>query len=137
MANSQQESTSIEFTTETQHVIQEITPSLKIDHTKISIVKLTLPILIENVLRISLSSVDVLMLSYYSEKSVAAVGLINQFIFFLQILYMMVAVGASILISQNLGAGQYKRSRNDITWKYQSWGTFFYCVKLWYVLLSK
>ena len=83
-------------------------PLVKTDCTKISMFHLTLPILIENVLRVSLSSVDVLMLSFYSEKAVAAVGLINQFAFFLQLLYLMVAIGASILISQNLGAGRTK-----------------------------
>jgi putative MATE family efflux protein len=66
--------------------------------------QLTWPILVENLLRISLASVDVFMLSFYSEKAVAAVGLITQFVFFIQLLYLMVAIGASILISQNLGA---------------------------------
>jgi putative MATE family efflux protein len=50
------------------------------------------------------------MLSFYSEKAVAAVGLVNQFVFFMQLLYLMVAVGASILISQNLGARQQKEA---------------------------
>jgi putative MATE family efflux protein len=70
------------------------------------IVQLVGPIFVENVLRISLMSVDVFMLSRYSAKAAAAVGLINQFAFFLQLLYTMVALGSSILISQNLGAGR-------------------------------
>jgi putative MATE family efflux protein len=76
------------------------------DRTRIPLFQLTWPILIENLLRISLSSVDVLMLSFYSDKAVAAVGLINQFVFFIQLLYIIVATGASILISQYLGACQ-------------------------------
>lgn len=48
------------------------------------------------------------MLSFYSVKAVAAVGLINQFAFFMQLLYLMVAAGSSILISQNLGAHKSK-----------------------------
>ncbi len=68
------------------------------------LLQLTWPILVENLLRVALSSADVFMLSFYSEKAVAATGLITQFVFFIQLLYLMVASGASILISQNLGA---------------------------------
>jgi putative MATE family efflux protein len=75
---------------------------------EIGLLALSWPILIENLIRISLNSADVFMLSWYSEKAVAAVGLINQFIFFLQLLYLMVASGSGILISQNIGAGREK-----------------------------
>jgi putative MATE family efflux protein len=64
--------------------------------------------LIENILRISVISADVFMLSYYSEEAVASVGLIVQLVFFITLLYLMVASGASILIAQNLGAGDTK-----------------------------
>ncbi len=74
------------------------------DRTSMSLVKLTWPIFIENLLRVSLSSVDVFMLSFYNEKAVAAVGLVGQLVFFVQLLYFMVAIGSSILIAQNLGA---------------------------------
>lgn len=60
---------------------------------------------VENVLRTTLTTVDVFMLSFYSEKAVAAVGLINQFVFFMQLMYLMVASGASILLAQYVGAG--------------------------------
>jgi putative MATE family efflux protein len=84
-----------------------IMESASVEHTpnhEIGIFKLTWPIWIENMLRIALSSVDVFMLSFFSEKAVAAVGLINQFVFFIQILFLMIAFGSSILISQHLGA---------------------------------
>ena len=80
------------------------------DHTQISLLKLTWPIFIENILRVSLSSVDVFMLSFYSEKAVAAVGLTSQIVFFIQLLYLMVAIGSSILISQYLGARREKEA---------------------------
>ncbi|MBF0208663.1 MAG: MATE family efflux transporter [Oligoflexia bacterium] len=51
-------------------------------------------------------SVDTFMLARYSEKAVAAMSLVNQFAFFIQLIYMMVSIGASIMISQNLGAGK-------------------------------
>jgi putative MATE family efflux protein len=68
-------------------------------------VQLAWPIFVENLLRTSLMSVDTFMLSRYSQKAVAAMSLVNQFAFLIQLLYMMMAIGASILISQNLGAG--------------------------------
>jgi putative MATE family efflux protein len=64
------------------------------------------PLWVENMLRTSLTTVDVFMLSFYSEKAVAAVGLVNQFVFFMQLMYLMVSSGASILMAQYLGAGE-------------------------------
>jgi putative MATE family efflux protein len=61
--------------------------------------------MVENLLRTALTTVDVFMLSFYSQKAVAAVGLINQYVFFIQLMYLMVASGASILLAQYLGAG--------------------------------
>ena len=63
------------------------------------------PLMVENLLRTALTTVDVFMLSFYSQKAVAAVGLINQYVFFIQLMYLMVASGASILLAQYLGAG--------------------------------
>jgi putative MATE family efflux protein len=80
------------------------------DRTSIGLFKLTWPIFVENLLRVSLSSVDVFMLSFYSEKAVAAVGLVGQLVFFIQLLYLMVAVGSSILIAQHLGARQPRKA---------------------------
>src|SRR5574344_1146166 len=67
-------------------------------------ISLTIPILIENVFRILVSSVDTIMLSSWSQKSVAAVGLIGQYTFLIQILFNVICIGASIVISQYLGA---------------------------------
>ncbi len=76
------------------------------DKTKIPIAVLALPMLIENVVRTSLLVVDQLMLNRFSEKAAAAMSSVNQFSFFVQLLYLMVGAGVSILISQNLGAGR-------------------------------
>jgi putative MATE family efflux protein len=70
------------------------------------LVRLALPIYLENLLRTTLSSVDVFMLSSYSPEAVAAVGLVIQFTFFIQLLYFIAASGAGVLISQYLGAGR-------------------------------
>lgn len=79
---------------------------VSVDQTNIPIVELVWPLLVENVLRTSLMSVDTLMLSHYSSKSVAAMSLVSQIAFFILLVYMMISVGASILIAQNLGAGR-------------------------------
>ena len=83
---------------------------LQPDRTSIGLVKLTWPIFVENLFRISLSSVDVFMLSFYNEKAVAAVGLVGQLVFFIQLFYFMVATGSSILIAQNLGAHKSRQA---------------------------
>jgi putative MATE family efflux protein len=85
-------------------------PQTIVDRTQIPLLKLAWPIFVENLLRTSLMSVDTFMLSRYSQKAVAAMSLVNQFAFFIQLLYMMAAIGASILISQNLGAGNKRQA---------------------------
>jgi putative MATE family efflux protein len=80
------------------------------DRAQISLLQLAWPIFVENILRTSLLSVDTFMLSRYSPKAVAAMSLVNQFAFFIQLLYMTVSNGASILITQNLGAGQRREA---------------------------
>jgi putative MATE family efflux protein len=80
------------------------------DRTRIPLLTLAWPILVENTLRTSLMSVDTFMLSRFSRDAVAAMSLVNQFAFFIQLLYTMVSIGASILITQNLGAGRRREA---------------------------
>ncbi len=75
---------------------------------KMTTLSLAFPLFIETFLRTLLMNVDTIMLSRYSDKAVAAVGLIQQFGMFIMILYMMGASGASILVSQNLGAKNHE-----------------------------
>lgn len=69
---------------------------------------ITWPLFIESLLRMALTSVDTLMLSRYADEAVAAVGMLQQFTFFIMVIYMMGATGSSIHIAQNLGAGKEK-----------------------------
>jgi putative MATE family efflux protein len=85
-------------------------PDTALDRTRIPLMTLAWPIFMENFLRTSLMSVDTFMLTRFSEKAVAAMSLVNQIAFFIQLLYMMAAIGASILISQNLGAGKRREA---------------------------
>ncbi len=67
---------------------------------------LAVPMLLESLLRTTLTSADVFMLAFYSQSAVAASGLVNQFTFFLFIMYMMISSGTSVLIAQYLGANR-------------------------------
>ncbi len=82
---------------------------MNLDKTKIPLTTLVLPMFIENAVRTSLLSVDQFMLYAFSEKAVAALSVVNQMSFFIQTIYMLVSMGASIHISQNLGAIDGKR----------------------------
>jgi len=72
---------------------------------KMTVFNLTWPIFIEMLLLMMLGSVDTLMLSRYSDNAVAAVGVSNQLIMMVNILFGLLATGTSVLIDQNLGAG--------------------------------
>jgi putative MATE family efflux protein len=80
------------------------------DRARLSLPQLVWPILVENVLRTSLLSVDTLMLGRYSAKAVAAMSLVGQYGFFIQLLFMVVSSGAAILLAQNLGAGRRREA---------------------------
>ncbi|MDE7180848.1 MAG: MATE family efflux transporter [Muribaculaceae bacterium] len=69
------------------------------------LVALTIPILIETLLIMTLGAVDTFMLSRHSDASVAAVGLANQMITFTFIIFEVINLGTSVLCSQYLGAG--------------------------------
>lgn len=71
---------------------------------KMTTLAITLPLFIETLLRTLLMNVDTVMLSRYSDKAVAAVGTIQQFGFFVMVIYLTASTGASILIAQYLGA---------------------------------
>ena len=77
-------------------------------------VQLALPLAGEQLLRIVVSLVDTFMLSTYCEEAVAGVGLVAQYIFFLQILFNIVVIGSSIVLAQYLGAERSKEELNNI-----------------------
>lgn len=76
--------------------------------------QLTLPLVIEQFLRILVSSIDTLMLSSYSEKAVAAVGMMGQYVFFLNTIFSVIGIGSSIVLSQYLGAKKSEDELNSI-----------------------
>lgn len=70
---------------------------------------LTIPVFIEIALVMLLGAVDTVMLSRYSDNSVAAVGLDNQLMSLVFLVYQFFSMGAAILCAQYIGAGHRKR----------------------------
>lgn len=73
--------------------------------------KIAFPLVIENLLFLAFSSIDVFMLSGYSDKAVAAVGLITQYTWFLLVLLQVIPSGATISLTNFLGAGQVEKAK--------------------------
>ena len=64
------------------------------------------PIFVETLLVMTLGAVDTFMLSRYSDNSVAAVGVVNQLMNLVFLLFEVISLGTSILCSQYIGAGR-------------------------------
>ncbi|WP_404408656.1 MATE family efflux transporter [Jeotgalibacillus malaysiensis] len=75
---------------------------------KLTLFALTWPIFIEISLHMLMGNADTLMLSQYSDDSVAAVGISNQILALIIVMFGFVATGTSILVAQYLGAGKQK-----------------------------
>lgn len=76
--------------------------------------KLTFPIAMEQIFRILVSSVDTMMLSSYNNSAVAAVGLVSQYVFFLNLVFSVISTGCSIVLAQYIGADKSKKELNNI-----------------------
>ena len=69
---------------------------------------LTGPIFVETLLIMLLGAMDTFMLSNYSDDTVAAVGVVNQLLNLVFLVFGVSTVGTSVLCSQYLGAGQQR-----------------------------
>lgn len=87
-----------------------LTRSNIIDRAALPIAALALPMILETFFRMLVSSVDIIMLSSYSQESVAGVGLVSQYVFFIQILFNVICIGTSIVLSQYLGGKRMEES---------------------------
>ncbi len=70
--------------------------------------KLVWPIFIETLLVLSIGVVDTFMLGRYSDDSVAAVGVVNQLLNMVFLLFNVTAVGTSVMCSHYFGAKDNK-----------------------------
>lgn len=71
------------------------------------------PMFAELLLNILVNNMDTLMLSHYSETGVGAVGNANQVMFFLILMFNIIATATSVVVAQYLGAKRYE-SMNKI-----------------------
>jgi len=78
---------------------------------KMTLFALTWPIFIEIMLHMLMGNADTLMLSQYSDNSVAAVGVSNQILFLLIVMFGFIATGTTILVAQYIGGNQYKNAK--------------------------
>lgn len=69
---------------------------------------LTNPIFFETLLLMATGAVDVFMLGHYADDAVAASGVVNQLVFLVSLIYMITALGTSVLCAQYLGAKQHR-----------------------------
>src|SRR3954463_1371619 len=76
-----------------------------------SLFSITWPLFIELSLHMSMGIIATLILSSYSDNAVAGVGVANQIINIFILVFNITAIGATILIGQNLGANQLDRAR--------------------------
>jgi len=70
---------------------------------------LSIPIFLDIALVMLVGAVDIVMLSRYSDNAVAAVGLDNQLIALVFLVYQFISMGAAILCAQYIGAGLKRR----------------------------
>lgn len=75
-----------------------------------SLFSITWPLLIEISLHMSMGIIATLILSGYSDNAVAGVGVANQIINIFILVFNVTAIGATILIGQNLGANRMDRA---------------------------
>jgi putative MATE family efflux protein len=72
---------------------------------------LTWPIFIEILLYMLMGNADTLMLSQYSDNSVAAVGVSNQILSIVIVMFGFIATGTAILVAQHLGASEHRAAK--------------------------
>ncbi len=86
----------------------------KINRGALPMLRLTFPIVMEQLFRILVMSADTMMLSSYSNDAVAAVGLVSQYVFFLTLVFSVIGTGCSIVLAQYIGAQKTKKELNHI-----------------------
>lgn len=77
---------------------------MKEKNKRLSLFTLTWPIFIEVLLYMLMGNADTLMLSQYSDDSVAAVGVANQVLNIVIVMFGFVATGTAVLVAQHIGA---------------------------------
>ena len=69
------------------------------------------PLFIELTLHMGMGIIATLMLSHYADDAAAGVGVANQLLNIFILVFNVTSIGATVLISQNLGAGRFQKAR--------------------------
>lgn len=85
------------------------------DGKKITLFSLALPIFFESVLRTLLNTVNSTVLSRFTETAAGAIGTATTILNFMTMLFSMISTGVTVIIVQNLGAGNRKRAGEAAT----------------------
>lgn len=80
----------------------------------LTMMQLSIPLIAEQFFRTLVSSVDTFMLSSYSGNAVAGVGLVSQWVFFINVLFNVICIGSGIVLAQFLGAQKSDEELNHI-----------------------
>jgi len=72
---------------------------------KLSLWSLSWPLFVEQGLRLSIGTVDTLMVSHVSDNAVAALGVAWQIVIFTLVVFNFIGIGSSVVITHHLGAG--------------------------------
>ena len=76
-----------------------------------SLFSISWPLFIELALHMGIGIIATFMLSHYSDAAAAGVGVANQLLNIFILVFTVTSIGATVLISQNLGAGRLKNAR--------------------------
>lgn len=81
---------------------------------KTTLFNITWPILIESFLFMLLGTVDVFMLSQYSDDAVGAIGIVNQVVGISGLVFSIITSGTSIICAQYIGAKKSNEEKNRL-----------------------
>ena len=76
-----------------------------------SLFSISWPLFIELALHMGIGIIATFMLSHYSDAAAAGVGVANQLLNIFILVFTVTSIGATVMISQNLGAGRLKNAR--------------------------
>ena len=82
---------------------------------KVTLAALATPLFLELALRSMMNTVNTLILSRYTETAAGAIGTAGTLLNFLMLLFSMISTGVTVIIVQNLGAGNRKRAGEAAT----------------------
>ena len=82
---------------------------------KKTLISLTIPIFLELLLVTVVGNIDTIMLGYYSDEAVGAIGGITQLLNIQNVIFSFINMATSILTAQFLGAKDYKRVKQVIS----------------------